>query len=193
MDRLKNTILYHLLSFVLLSIFFANSAQALQVFSVGKYVGDYKLTLLNGEEIDFADYLGKKCVIIEFWADYCGNCTKFMTALEEIRSSKAFPDVEYLGLVCEWGVSYERSQKYIERHGITFPQIWIPKKSGKFKKSGDAKKTGSFDYRLPKRVFIDKSGNVIVENRENISDPKLIKELLEKILDRCSGSADIMM
>jgi peroxiredoxin len=195
MGNMKKIINISLL-FIFLSLTIGyKKADAIQVFSIGADVRGFKFTLLSGKEIKMSDFIGKKCVIIEFWADYCRNCSKFMTTLESFHLNKTFPDVEYLGLACEWGVSYERAVNYVNLNKITFPQIWIKKESADFKIPKDNKKTPAFaaDYSLPKRVFIDKSGRVIVEDREDLKDEEDIKKWLKKIISNCSDSAESLM
>jgi hypothetical protein len=101
--------------------------------------------------------------------------------------------VQYLGLACEWGLSFDRAVNYIKTNNITFPQIWIKKGSKEFVTSKGKKRVSSMEYSLPKRVFIDKTGHVIVEDREKYgSEEEVKKQLLEIILKCTDGSEKLM-
>jgi thiol-disulfide isomerase/thioredoxin len=169
------------------------NAAAIQVFKMGADVSGYTFTLLSGEKINMSDYVGKKCVIIEFWADYCTACSGFMQTLESFYSAGAFPDVQYLGLACEWGLSFDRAVNYVKSNNITFPQIWIKKGGKEFTVSKEKRLVSSMEYSLPKRVFVDKTGHVIVEDREKLNDEDEIKKRILEIILKCSDNAEKLM
>ncbi len=173
--------------------FHCNDASAIQIFTVGTDVSGYTFTLLTGKKIKMSDYIGKKCVIIEFWAGYCQSCTESMKVIEEFFSEGTFQDVAYFGLVCEWALPYESAVSYIYKNNITFPQIWVKKSSPEFRPSKKKQYVSAADYALPKRVLIDKTGRVIVENREKLYDNDEIKALLYKIITKCAAGSDKLM
>jgi peroxiredoxin len=190
----KKKAIFLLVSLTISVLLISNNAEALQVFSVGADVKGYSFTLLSGEQINMSEYVGKKCVIIEFWADYCEPCTKVMKILQDYHAKNKYTDIEYLGLVCEWGVPMNRANSYIKYNSITFPQIWIAKKSEQFKTSKDkGTVAGLSEYSLPKRVLIDKTGRVIIEDRKKLLDDNEIKKWLDSILSECSEVEEHMM
>ncbi len=81
----------------------------------GHTVPDFELVGLDGQSVD-RDSLEGKPVVINFWATWCGPCTKEIPALKEVdRSGEA--EVVAISLD-EQGEEVVRS--FVERHGIDY-------------------------------------------------------------------------
>lgn len=50
----------------------------------GDHAPTFKAKDLDGNEIDFSDYLKKKVIILDYWSIYCTSCVEEIPALVEI-------------------------------------------------------------------------------------------------------------
>lgn len=51
---------------------------------VGQDAPEVKLDLLDGDNLQLASYRGKKIVILDFWATWCGPCVRAMPIIEKV-------------------------------------------------------------------------------------------------------------
>ncbi len=51
---------------------------------VGKPAPDFKLDLLDGGEVDYLKLKGKKVIILDFWATWCGPCRSAMPIIDDV-------------------------------------------------------------------------------------------------------------
>ena len=51
---------------------------------VGKQAPDFKMGLLDGGEVDFLKLKGKKVIILDFWATWCGPCRSAMPIIDDV-------------------------------------------------------------------------------------------------------------
>jgi len=80
---------------------------------------DFTMTLLNGDTVSFADYLGKK-VILNFWATWCGPCVGEMPAFQKLADE--YPD-ELVILAVNCSEPQGTVQEFIDANGYTFPIV----------------------------------------------------------------------
>lgn len=104
---------------------------------------DFELKLFDGKTIRLSDFEGKKPVVINFWASWCGPCREEAPTLAKV--SKTYSNkVEFLGIVIndsqanaeafmkEFGIDYDNgldTSKIGDAYGITgIPEtFWIDK------------------------------------------------------------------
>jgi thiol-disulfide isomerase/thioredoxin len=106
---------------------------------------------LDGAPVDLAKYIGKRPVLIEFWATWCENCKALEPRL--LAAQRQFGDrVRFVGVAVSVNESPELVRRYVERHGIRHDIL--------YDRSGDASEA----YDVPATsyvVIVDKNGKVV--------------------------------
>ncbi len=106
---------------------------------------------LDGKAVDLGQWIGKKPVLIEFWATWCNNCEELLPRFKEAHT-KYSARVEFLGVNVTVNQSPERVRRYAAEHGVPFRILY------------DDKGTSTRAYMAPATsyvVIIDAAGKVV--------------------------------
>lgn len=102
-----------------------------------------------GERLNLADYLGKRPILVNFWASWCVACRDEAPGLE--RFYRAHQDQLYI-----IGVDYQDhvsdAEAFVRRFGLTFPSVSDPRGSIGID-------YGTFG--VPETFVIDRQGKVL--------------------------------
>lgn len=90
-------------------------AQATPPKQTGKSAGDFALKDLNGKTVALSQYRGKKVVILDFWATWCGPCRLVMPQVERY-AAKHPNDVALLSI--NQKEDPERVAAFVKNHGM---------------------------------------------------------------------------
>jgi thiol-disulfide isomerase/thioredoxin len=86
---------------------------------IGKVAPDFEFTLQGGQPMHLADEVGKKVVVLNFFATWCAPCKKEMPELERYQLANAAGDFLLVGIDVD-----EDSQlvaDFVSKLGLTFP------------------------------------------------------------------------
>ena len=118
---------------------------------VGTTAPGAKLELLDGKPAELAMYLGKRPVVMEFWATWCPNCKELEPAM--LAAQKKYADkVQFVGVAVSVNESPELVRRYVEKHGLAGVQFY------------DRKGTAIDAYAVPATSFVvvvNKAGKVV--------------------------------
>lgn len=118
---------------------------------IGSVAPAASVQTLDGKTVDLAQYVGKTPVVMEFWATWCSNCKELEPTMKALHQ-KYGARVAFLGVAVSVNQSPERVKAYVEKHGLTWTQL--------FDRKGDA--TGAYDVPATSYVVvIDKAGKVV--------------------------------
>jgi thiol-disulfide isomerase/thioredoxin len=118
---------------------------------IGTKPGPAKVETLDAAPVDLAEYVGRKPVLLEFWATWCGSCAKLephMVAMHRKYGDK----VEFIGVAVSVNQSVPRVKAYVEKHQLPWRQL--------FDRKGEA----GAAYDVPATsyvVVLDRTGKVI--------------------------------
>ena len=111
---------------------------------------DFSLKKLDGSTFRLSDHKGKQVIIVDFWATWCGPCTKFLKKLQEIQVK--YPDVLVLAVSIDDGQSMAQVNQYVRGRGFTFSVLLDPDTS--------ALKMFNPSISVPTTIVIDKKGEI---------------------------------
>jgi thiol-disulfide isomerase/thioredoxin len=87
----------------------------------GLRVGDKAPTAivrtLDGEPVDLGQFIGKKPVLIEFWATWCPLCRQLEPTIKALHDKYA-GELEVVRLVVPHNQTPERAREYVNRRGL---------------------------------------------------------------------------
>ena len=118
---------------------------------VGARAPSVVLDDVSGKPVSLAEVIGKKPVVLEFWAFWCENCRELEPKMLAAHA-KYGKDVAFYGIAVSINQTADRAKKYTELHKYPYPMLWD--KLGK----------AAEDYEVPATsyvVVIDKTGKVV--------------------------------
>ena len=78
---------------------------------------------LNGDTVSFARWVGKKPVIVEFWATWCPICEELLPRME--AAQKKYGDqAEFVVVAVAVNQSKSSVRRHIEKHPMPFTFVW---------------------------------------------------------------------
>jgi len=78
---------------------------------------------LNGDSVALSQWIGKKPVIVEFWATWCPICAELLPRME--AAQKKFGDrAEFLVVAVAVDERRNSVRRHLERHPMPFTFLW---------------------------------------------------------------------
>ena len=110
-----------------------------------------KVETLDGKPADLSAYVGKKPVLMEFWATWCANCHELEPTMKAMHA-KYGSKMEFVGVAVSVNQSPERVKAYVAKHQLPWTQV--------FDRKGNA--SGAYDAPATSYVVVlDKNGTVV--------------------------------
>jgi thiol-disulfide isomerase/thioredoxin len=127
-----------------------------------------KISLLNGQTIDLGAYRGKKAVVLDFWATWCGPCRQSMPVVSQVAQAYRSRGVEFFAV--NMAENYGDVQQFVQQQGLAVPVAMDP--SGALASSFGV--TG-----IPHLVVIGKDGTI--KGTHTGADPSLRENLVRDL------------
>src|SRR5712691_13100615 len=90
---------------------------------VGATPSAVTLQNLNGDSVSLSQWIGKKPVIVEFWATWCPICAELLPRMEAAK--KKFGDrAEFIVVAVAVNQSRNSVRRHLERHPMAFTFLW---------------------------------------------------------------------
>ena len=78
---------------------------------------------LSGDSVSLAQWIGKKPVIVEFWASWCPTCEALLPRME--AAQKKYGDrAEFLVVAVAVNQSKSSVRRHLQRHPMPFTFLW---------------------------------------------------------------------
>jgi len=84
---------------------------------VGTMAPGAPLHTLDGKAVDLATYIGKKPVVIEFWATWCPLCKQLEPAMKAAKE-KYGAEFDFIGITVPQNQSPEKAKQFIEANAM---------------------------------------------------------------------------
>ncbi|MBI5026746.1 MAG: redoxin domain-containing protein [Nitrospirae bacterium] len=85
----------------------------------GRYAPDFEIDLLNGEKFSLSENIGKKIIILNFFATWCGPCKAEMPELNRFYEKHKGEPFVLIGIDADEGE--EKVKSFIKEYKIEFP------------------------------------------------------------------------
>jgi thiol-disulfide isomerase/thioredoxin len=121
----------------------------------------------DGADRHLGDYLGRKPVVLNFFASWCQPCLREMPRFEAVHQEMG-ERVTFLGLAVP--PQTDEARELVERTGVTYPTFADPNGNALTYFGGVA---------MPTTVFIDASGQVSGVVSRDLSEPQLRDQVAE--------------
>lgn len=90
---------------------------------VGETPPAVTLESLNGDSVSLSQWIGKKPVIVEFWATWCPLCAALLPRME-VAQRKYGDRVEFLVVAVAVNQSKNGVRRHLEQHPMPFTFLW---------------------------------------------------------------------
>jgi peroxiredoxin len=133
-------------------------------------VPDFALKRIDGSTFKLGDHIGKKIIVIDFWATWCKPCKKFLKKLDALYRDQE-ETVEVLAISTDDASALSKVESYVKGRRFAFTVLLDPDAavSRIFNPSG----------KIPFTVIIDKKGDIVYTHTGYV--PGFEKQIAAKI------------
>ena len=78
---------------------------------------------LDGKPVDLGTWIGKRPVVLEFWATWCPNCEELLPAVKAAHARYG-DRVAFVGISVPMNQSPRRVKLYAEKHGVPLVHLY---------------------------------------------------------------------
>jgi thiol-disulfide isomerase/thioredoxin len=78
---------------------------------------------LDGKPVNLGQWIGKKPVVLEFWATWCENCEALLPRFREAKKLTG-DRMEFIGVNVTVNQTPARVRKYLEQHDVPFRVLY---------------------------------------------------------------------
>ncbi len=133
-------------------------------------VPDFSLKKLDGTIFNFREYVGKKVIVIDFWATWCKPCRKLMKKLDKIYLDNK-DHIEVIAISTDNASAISKVESYVKSKRLSLTVLLDPDTT--------VARVFNPSLKLPFTVIIDKKGDIAYSHTGYM--PGFEKELQKKI------------
>ncbi len=115
--------------FLIFCVLFPSLALAL---TPGQKVSLFSGQALDGRTIDMRQLVGKKPVMLVFWASWCPSCREEVPKINQLYKKYRDQGMEFIGINVGYNDSVARARAFVKKTGMAYPVIFD--KRGKISK-----------------------------------------------------------
>jgi peroxiredoxin len=141
----------------------------------GAPASDFTLRDTDGRQVALSDYLGKKVVVINFWATWCIPCQAELPHLQELYKTHQDQGLVVLGVAMDGPETIAQVPSYVNRYALSFPVLLD--EETRVVAAYNPKRTA------PLTIEIDRKGTIArVRSGYSAGDEKLIAADVQSLL-----------
>jgi thiol-disulfide isomerase/thioredoxin len=136
---------------------------------IGKMAPAAALQTLDGKAADLSQFIGKKPVLMEFWATWCPNCRELEPTMKAMHA-KYGSKVAFVGVAVSVNQSPALVKRYVGNHKLPWTQVY----------DANGKATDAYDVPATSYVVVvDKAGKVVYTGVGGTQD---IEKAIKKVM-----------
>ncbi|HOK89147.1 MAG TPA: redoxin family protein [Candidatus Hydrogenedentes bacterium] len=141
---------------------------------VGEDVPDFSLSDAKGNTVRLSDFKGKKVVVLDFWASWCGPCRMAMPKVNAVANTMQNEPVAFYAVNLQ--ETRDLAERFIKKNGITLEVLY----------DADGRVARDFGVQgIPFLVVIDANGKVAwIHNGYAENVDKTLTEAIRKALGK---------
>jgi thiol-disulfide isomerase/thioredoxin len=101
----------------------AATAQDVIGLPLGTQVQPVTLETIAGDAVDLGQWVGRKPVLIQFWATWCPTCAQLQPRLDAAHARYG-EQVEFIAVAVAVNQTKRAVTRHLERHALPFRMIW---------------------------------------------------------------------
>jgi peroxiredoxin len=141
----------------------------------GTVAPDFTARDVDGKTFRLSDHLGKRVILLDFWATFCEPCKAEFPHLGALYTREKDKGLLVLGVAMDGPESSAEVPAFVKRHDVGFPVVL----------DDDSRIASLYDPKksMPFSVLIGRDGHITVEREGyNPGDEKLVEADVEKAL-----------
>ncbi len=136
---------------------------------------DFTARDVDGKTFRLSDHLGKRVILLDFWATFCEPCKAEFPHLADLYAREKDKGLLVLGVAMDGPESSAEVPAFVKRHDVTFPVVL----------DDDSRIASLYDPKksMPLSILIGRDGRiVVVREGYNPGDEKLVDADVAKAL-----------
>ena len=115
---------HHLLLPLLLLLCVLALPAAAPAVQPGQMLVPFQGTDLDGQPFDLAESIGKRPVMLVFWASWCPSCRTEVPKINQLAAKYGERGMAFVAINVGFNDSVERAQAFARKTGMTYPAIF---------------------------------------------------------------------
>jgi peroxiredoxin len=79
---------------------------------------------LKGESIDLRQLVGKKPVLLVFWASWCPSCRQEMPTINALHERLAATGLQIIGINAGYNDSEQKAKRFLAKYHVDYPNVF---------------------------------------------------------------------
>lgn len=110
--------------FPLLLLLFLLSPAPASAVQLGEKLKPFTHRDMDGNVVDMANIIGKKPVMLVFWASWCPNCKTEVPKVNKLAAEYEKQGMEFIAINIGYNDSPRRAKKFIKKTDMSYPVIF---------------------------------------------------------------------